>query len=67
MGSLRHEMILPKPVEANFQELEKEYVARERLAHFGLKPSEDFILWSSWMWKEHGAERLAWNMGLPES
>ncbi|MEK7088737.1 MAG: ATP-binding protein [Patescibacteria group bacterium] len=65
-GSLRHEMILPKPVEANFQRIEKEYVARERLAHFGLKPRQKILFYGApGCGKSMGAERLAWNIGLP--
>ncbi|MCX6786286.1 MAG: ATP-binding protein [Candidatus Kaiserbacteria bacterium] len=63
---LRHEMILPKPVEATFQSIEKEYVARERLAHFGLKPRQKILLYGApGCGKSMGAERIAWNIGLP--
>jgi len=63
---LRHEMILPKSVEANFQRIEKEYVARERLAHFGLKPRKKILFYGApGCGKSMGAERIAWNIGLP--
>lgn len=64
--NLRHEMILPKSVEAHFQRIEKEYVARERLAHFGLKPRQKILFYGApGCGKSMGAERLAWNIGLP--
>lgn len=63
---LRHEMILPKSVEMNFQRIEREYVARERLAHFGLKPRQKILFYGApGCGKSMGAERLAWNIGLP--
>lgn len=64
--NLRHEMILPKAVESHFQRIEKEYVARERLAHFGLKPRQKILFYGSpGCGKSMGAERIAWNIGLP--
>lgn len=64
--NLRHEMILPKAVEANFERIEREYVARERLAHFGLKPRQKILFYGSpGCGKSMGAERIAWNIGLP--
>ncbi len=63
---LRHEMVLNKDVESKFQRIEKEYVARERLAHFGLKPRQKILFYGSpGCGKSMGAERIAWNIGLP--
>ncbi len=64
--NLRHEMVLPKFVETKIQRIEKEYVARERLAHFGLKPRRKILLYGSpGCGKSMSAERIAWNIGLP--
>lgn len=65
-NSLRHNMILSTEVEAKFQRIEKEFVAKERLAHHGLKPKQKILLYGSpGCGKSMGAERLAWNIGLP--
>lgn len=64
--NLRHEMVLPKGLETHMQRIEKEYVARERLAHFGLKPRQKILFYgASGCGKSMGAERIAWNIGLP--
>lgn len=63
---LRHDMILPEEVEDHFQRIEKEYAARERLAHFGLKPRQKILFYGApGCGKSMGAERIAWNTGLP--
>jgi len=63
---LRHEMVLPKDIEAKIQRIEKEYVARERLAAFGLKPKRRILLHGApGCGKSMSAERIAWNTGLP--
>lgn len=63
---LRHEMVLPLPVEVKIQRIEKEYVARERLSHFGLKPRQKILLYGPpGCGKSMSAERIAWNIGLP--
>jgi len=63
---LRHEMILPKSVDNKIQRIEKEYVARERLAHYGLKPRQKILLYGPpGCGKSMSAERIAWNIGLP--
>lgn len=64
--SLRHEMVLPKEVEQKIARIEKEYVARERLAHFGLKPRQKVLFFGApGCGKSMSAERIAWNIGLP--
>lgn len=63
---LRHEMVLPPEVEGKISRIEKEYVARERLAHFGLKPKRRILLHGApGCGKSMSAERIAWNTGLP--
>lgn len=64
--SLRHEMILAADVEAKISRIEKEFLARERLAHFGLQPRRR-ILFHGYpgCGKSMSAERIAWNIGLP--
>ena len=63
---LRHEMVLPKDTEVAIQRIEKEFVARERLSHFGLKPRQKILFYGSpGCGKSMSAERIAWNIGLP--
>lgn len=63
---LEHHMILPAEVEKRFQRIEKEYAARERLAQHGLIPRRKILLYGSpGCGKTMGAQRLAWNTGLP--
>jgi len=63
---LRHEMVLPTNVEKRFQRIEKEFAARARLAKHGLKPRHRILLYGPpGCGKSLGAERLAWNTGLP--
>jgi len=63
---LRHDMVLDKAVEEKILRIEKEYVARERLAHFGLKPRKKVLLYGSpGCGKSMTAERIAWDLGLP--
>ncbi|MBE9126076.1 MULTISPECIES: ATP-binding protein [unclassified Coleofasciculus] len=63
---LRHHMVLPDAVEKRFQRIEREYAARDRLAHHGLRYRQKILLYGSpGCGKTLGAERLAWNTGLP--
>jgi SpoVK/Ycf46/Vps4 family AAA+-type ATPase len=63
---LRHYMVLPDAVEKRFQRIEREYAARDRLAHHGLRYRQKILLYGSpGCGKTLGAERLAWNTGLP--
>ena len=63
---LRHEMVLQASVEDKIFRIEKEYAARERLAHHGLKPRRKILFYgSSGCGKSMGAERIAWDLGLP--
>lgn len=63
---LRHEMVLSPVVEAKISRIEKEYIARERLAHHGLSPRRRILLYGSpGCGKSMAAERIAWNVGLP--
>lgn len=64
--SLRHEMILSADVEGKIVRIEKEYFARERLAHHGLVPRKKILLHGpSGCGKSMAAERIAWDLGLP--
>lgn len=63
---LRHSMILATKIEDRFTRIEKEYIARDRLAHSGLKPKQKILLYGPpGCGKTMGAERIAWNIGLP--
>lgn len=63
---LRHHMVLPDPVERRLHRIEKEFAARTRLAKHGLKPRHRILLYGPpGCGKSLGAERLAWNTGLP--
>jgi SpoVK/Ycf46/Vps4 family AAA+-type ATPase len=63
---LRHEMVLSDDVEEKIARIEKEYIARERLAHYGLKPRRRILLHGyPGCGKTMSAERIAWNIGLP--
>ena len=63
---LRHHMVLSEEIESKFSRIEKEFVARERLANHGLKPKQKILFFGPpGCGKSMGAERLAWNIGLP--
>lgn len=65
-SKLRHEMILPVEVENKISRIEQEYVARERLHHYGLKPKQKILLYGRpGCGKSMTAERIAYNIGLP--
>lgn len=65
-SDLRHFMVLPDAVEARFCRIEKEFAARVRLAKHGLLPRRRILLYGPpGCGKSLGAERLAWNTGLP--
>lgn len=63
---LRHHMVLAKEIEKRFTRIEQEYAARARLAEYNLSPRKKILLYgTSGCGKTMGAERLAWNIGLP--
>ncbi len=63
---LRHEMVLSEDVETKILRIEKEYLARERLAHHGLKPRKRILLYGpSGCGKSMAGEKIAWDLGLP--
>ena len=63
---LRHDMVLAPENKKKILRIEKEYIARERLAHHGLKPRQKILLYgSSGCGKSMTAERIAWDLGLP--
>ena len=62
----RHTMVLDELVEERFERIEREYSARERLAKHGLRYTRRVLLYGPpGCGKTLGAERLAWNTGLP--
>ena len=62
----RHLMVLDEAVEERFAQIECEYAARERLAKHGLTHTRRVLLYGPpGCGKTLGAERLAWNTGLP--
>lgn len=64
--NLRHDMILSTETEYKIHRIEKEYVARQRLLNYGLKPRQKILFYGSpGCGKSMSAERIAWNIGLP--
>jgi SpoVK/Ycf46/Vps4 family AAA+-type ATPase len=63
---LRHHMVLSKEVEEKISRVEREYSARERLAHHGLTYRQKILIYGPpGCGKSMSAERIAWNLGLP--
>lgn len=63
--TLRHEIILPEAVEDRLRRIEAEHAARNRLAHFGLRPRCRILLYGPpGCGKSLAAERLAWATAL---
>ncbi len=63
---LKHHMVLSEELEKRFDQIEKEYSAKERLKKYNLKPRSKILLYGPpGCGKTLGAERLAWNLGLP--
>lgn len=64
--ALEHHMVLPLEVEERFARIEREYAARERLGAYGLRNRKRILLYGRpGCGKSLGAQRLAWNTGLP--
>ena len=65
-NSLEHHMVLPIDTEARFARIEREYAARNRLSMHGLRHRKTALLYGPpGCGKSLGAQRLAWNLGLP--
>lgn len=63
---LRHEMVLPIETEEKIRRIEKEFAAKERLAHHGLHYRQKILIYGApGCGKSMSAERIAWNLGLP--
>lgn len=63
---LRHHMVLSKALQSKIERIEKEYLARERLASHGLKPRTKVLFHGpSGCGKSMAAEKIAWDLGLP--
>ncbi|HET6402917.1 MAG TPA: ATP-binding protein [Candidatus Kapabacteria bacterium] len=65
-SDLRHHMVLSPAVEEKFQRIEREFAATDRLKKYSLHPRRKILLYGPpGCGKSMGAERLAWNTGLP--
>ena len=59
-------MVLPIETEEKIRRVEKEFAAKERLAHHGLKYRQKVLIYGApGCGKSMSAERIAWNLGLP--
>jgi SpoVK/Ycf46/Vps4 family AAA+-type ATPase len=64
--ALEHHMVLRPDTEKRFLRIEREYAAKQRLLHFGLRSRKTILLYGPpGCGKSLGAKRLAWNTGLP--
>ena len=65
-NNLRHDMVLSPELEYKIERIEKEYLGRDRLLNYGLKPRKKILFYgSSGCGKSMAAERIAWDLGLP--
>lgn len=65
-AELRHEMVLPPETEEKIKRIEKEFIAKDRLASHGLKYRQKILIYGlPGCGKSMSAERIAWNLGLP--
>ena len=65
-AELRHEMVLPPETEEKIKRIEKEFIAKDRLARHGLKYRQKILIYGlPGCGKSMSAERIAWNLGLP--
>lgn len=63
---LRHEMVLDSETENKIRRIEKEFSAKERLAHYGLQYRQKILIYGApGCGKSMSAERIAWSLGLP--
>ena len=63
---LRHEMVLDCETENKIRRIEKEFAAKERLAHHGLRYRQKVLIYGApGCGKSMSAERIAWSLGLP--
>jgi SpoVK/Ycf46/Vps4 family AAA+-type ATPase len=64
--NLKHHMILSPELEKRFDQIEREFAAKERLLKYNLRSQNKILLYGPpGCGKTLGAERLAWNLGLP--
>ena len=62
---LRHDMVLAPSVEEKVLRIEKEYIARERLAHHGLKPRQKILLYEKmYNWSNKSIHTVCFNLNI---